>query len=85
MKEITLPCAGTETKQQLHKALAEVLSFPDWYGNNLDALYDCLRDLDHPVHLHLIDWETLPQWRSAFRAVLEEAENDNTAFTVSFA
>lgn len=29
----------------LHAALAAALRFPDWYGANLDALADCLRDV----------------------------------------
>ena len=85
MEMITLHCAGIETKQQLHAALAEALSFPEWYGHNLDALYDCLRDLESAVHLQLADWDMLPDWKAAFRATLEDAENDNAAFFVSFA
>lgn len=30
----------------LLKDLGKALSFPDWYGANLDALYDCLTDPD---------------------------------------
>ncbi len=29
---------------QLHKYLKEKLELPDYYGNNLDALYDCLTE-----------------------------------------
>ncbi|MER6678133.1 barstar family protein [Streptomyces sp. NPDC000983] len=29
----------------LHSAVAEALDFPDYYGENLDALNDCLRDV----------------------------------------
>lgn len=32
----------------MHSAIASELTFPDYYGNNLDALYDCLSDLDIP-------------------------------------
>ena len=32
-------------KDMLHDTLAAALDFPDWYGRNLDALYDCLTDL----------------------------------------
>lgn len=84
MNEITLNCTGLETKAQLHGALADALSFPDWYGNNLDALYDCLTDLEEPVHLHLAGWEQLPEWKAAFEAVLSDAENDCMEFTVTF-
>lgn len=32
----------------LHHTLAEVFGFPPTYGKNLDALIDCLSDLDNP-------------------------------------
>lgn len=84
MKEIQLHCETIQEKAQLHAALADALSFPDWYGKNLDALYDCLTDLDDPVHLHLIGWELLPAWKAAFEAVMSDAENDCLDFTVTF-
>lgn len=28
-----------------HLYLKEILNFPDYYGENLDALYDCLTDI----------------------------------------
>ncbi|MEO9324691.1 barstar family protein [Nocardioides sp. C4-1] len=31
---------------ELHAALSAALDFPDHYGANLDALVDCLRDVD---------------------------------------
>lgn len=84
MNEITLDCGGLETKAQLHAALADALAFPDWYGNNLDALYDCLTDLDAPVYLHLANWDQLPEWKAAFAAVFDDAENDCMEFTVTY-
>ena len=35
----------------LHGALAGALGFPDWYGGNLDALFDCLTDLREDADL----------------------------------
>ncbi len=83
MKQITLSCATLKTKDALHAALAEALDFPDWYGANLDALYDCLQDLDDPVHLHLTDWDSLPDWREGFAAVFADAACPD--FTVTYA
>lgn len=34
-------------RQSAHKYLKWMLEFPDYYGNNLDALYDCLTDMRH--------------------------------------
>ena len=32
----------TGSEAELHAALAATFGFPDWYGGNLDALWDCL-------------------------------------------
>ena len=42
---IRLDAAKLLTKTDAHPYLKEMLSFPDYYGNNLDALFDCLTDL----------------------------------------
>lgn len=42
---VTLP-AGTWTDEaDLHRDVARLLHFPAYYGRNLDALHDCLRDV----------------------------------------
>ena len=46
----------------LHDLFSRELSFPAWYGRNLDALYDCLTDLSEDVELHLQNWES---WEDA--------------------
>jgi Barstar (barnase inhibitor) len=33
------------TEQDLHRDIAAALAFPDYYGRNLDALNDCMRDV----------------------------------------
>ncbi len=33
------------TKKNLHKKMKEALYFPDYYGENLNAFYDCLGDM----------------------------------------
>lgn len=42
---IRLNARNLLTKTDAHPYLKEMLSFPDYYGNNLDALFDCLTDL----------------------------------------
>jgi RNAse (barnase) inhibitor barstar len=37
--------SGREDKAGLLDALADALSFPEWFGRNWDALADCLGDL----------------------------------------
>ncbi|WP_019423212.1 barstar family protein [Paenibacillus sp. OSY-SE] len=42
MRTIILDGHHYETRDQLHDALKEKLELPDYYGCNLDALWDCL-------------------------------------------
>jgi ribonuclease inhibitor len=42
MKKVVFDSSHVETIQELHNELARLLDFPDHYGANLDALYDCL-------------------------------------------
>ena len=80
-----IDCGGLPDARTFHELLCQTLDFPLWYGHNLDALYDCLTDLESPVHLQLISWESLPDWKAAFAAVFQDAENDCDAFSVTFA
>lgn len=75
MKEITLDCSLFTHKAQLHQALFEALSLPQWYGHNLDALFDCLTDLPEQTHLILKNWNTYTDGREGFEAVFADAAN----------
>ena len=44
MNEIVL--YGEEMEDNPHKYIKEKLDFPDYYGENLDALFDCLTEMD---------------------------------------
>ena len=44
MKTVRIEFRSVETKKDAHKAIKEALGFPDYYGGNLDALYDCLTE-----------------------------------------
>ncbi|HWQ97298.1 MAG TPA: barstar family protein [Clostridia bacterium] len=41
------------TREEAHAHLKERLKLPDWYGNNLDALYDCLSEIGEPTRIVL--------------------------------
>ena len=56
MEEKIIDCSAIHTKEDLHRIFRETLSFPDWYGSNLDALHDCLTEISGKVRL--LDWET---------------------------
>ncbi|MCL2772355.1 MAG: barstar family protein [Oscillospiraceae bacterium] len=45
----------TEVKSvyEAHKLISEKLNFPDWYGGNLDALWDLLTGYISPHEIHI--------------------------------
>ncbi|WP_121003199.1 barstar family protein [Saccharothrix australiensis] len=49
---------GARSKSAALAAIGEAMAFPDYYGQNLDALYDCLTDLSWlPPGEHVLVWE----------------------------
>lgn len=46
MKQITLDGNLLADSAKVHDYLKEMLEFPEYYGNNFDALHDCLTDLE---------------------------------------
>ena len=85
MKPLLLDTAAVTSMDELHNLLNEALSFPAGYGNNLDALFDCLTDLGEETALTLCGTQTLsqtlgPRW-NAFAATLSDAAAQNPYFT----
>ena len=83
-----LDVSACESVEDLHRALAEGLRFPAWYSGNLDALHDCLTDLNEPTEL-VVRGETalddlLGQRANAFRRVLNDSAEENPNLTVRF-
>ena len=46
MKQIILDGNILADAAKVHDYLMEMLDFPEYYGKNLDALHDCLTDLE---------------------------------------
>lgn len=59
MAEIVLDGLEIESLEAVHDRFAQDLSLPEWYGRNLDALFDCLTDLKEPVTVRLLHQEAL--------------------------
>lgn len=50
-KEIRIIGARCSSKEKLHEYIAQKLDFPDFYGENLSALADCLSDICEPTRI----------------------------------
>lgn len=87
MHKIEFDCAQVSDRADLHRLLAQLLEFPAWYGGNLDAMYDCLTELDRDVELTLLHWrqlkESLGDYASRLVYVLHRASEENPHFRVT--
>jgi len=65
---------GARSKSAALAAIGEAMGFPGYYGQNLDALYDCLTDLSWlPPGEHVLVWEGGDEDVAAVLADAEEA------------
>lgn len=60
---VDIDCAGCHDKRAVLKAIGRGFGFPDWFGANLDALYDSLTDLPDDAHAsgYVVVIEHLPR------------------------
>ena len=68
---LTLDCRSDALA--IHEQIAQALSFPQWYGKNLDALYDCLTDLEQDVTITL----QYPALQPGLYRVLTDSAEEN--------
>ena len=75
------------SRDDLHDALSRQLSLPEYYGRNLDSLYDCLTDLSEPTELHLAHKAELTAnlgiYADVFETVLRDACAENACLRLS--
>lgn len=69
----TLDAEKLNEREAAHAYLKEMLNFPDYYGNNLDALYDCLTEMNIE-EIHIDNASKGEFYYFAIMDVIEEAE-----------
>ena len=83
---MVIDCAGIRSREDLHRVFSDVLSFPAWYGNNLDALHDQLTSLSGTIRLK--NWKTaeerLGKYGIAAKKAIIHAALVNTDLVVIF-
>ncbi|MBR6669277.1 MAG: barstar family protein [Ruminococcus sp.] len=66
---------------QLHDFLASELNFPETYGKNLDALYDCLTDIHDETEIEIINYnvlyDNLGNYAKVLSKMLMQASKEN--------
>ena len=76
MKHCILDGRTIETRDQLHATLQQALELPDWYGRNLDALYDCLTDSHTALSIEFQNREALTEHLGRYGKALEQVIRD---------
>lgn len=85
MKRISVDTTVWEKPADLHAAMKEAFSFPEYYGGNLDALHDELTSLTEPVELLLTGTAgQLGSYGHIFLRVLNDACEENPCLTVLY-
>ncbi|MCL1881205.1 MAG: barstar family protein [Oscillospiraceae bacterium] len=60
MRKYYIDFSKAKTIGEIHLALKEQLKLPDWYGENLDALWDMLTGHIEPGEMNLLGLHKLP-------------------------
>lgn len=88
MERIDLDGEQMQDRSKTHDHLTERLQLPDYYGRNLDALYDILSERREPMQLVVRHRETilvrLGKYGEALCRTLEDAALSNPWLEVLF-
>ena len=86
MKTIIIDGNELISMSEIHEIFAAELDFPDWYGKNLDALYDCLGDVTEELEIIFENTAELEEnlgisFRKLLR-LLEDVSSENDYISV---
>ena len=77
MKSVSLDAKKMLEKEKMHEYFAKKFDLPEYYGRNLDALFDCLCEINEPTLIKLknenvLDGGTKESLTQLFRDVCSE-------------
>lgn len=81
---ITLDAAMLRERLPAHDYLKEALALPDYYGRNLDALYDCLTELGE-TEIQFVNLDAAEgSYFSRVLNLFQEAREENPRLHLSY-
>lgn len=87
MIRIMIDCSEMTTYLEAHAYLARELSFPEYYGANLDALHDCLGDISEETHVTILNsaeiQNNLGTYGLRLLEVFEQSARENDLLTIN--
>lgn len=75
MEKYIIDFDGVKTRRQAHEIIADSLGFPEYYGKNLDALFDCLLELPE-CHIVLRSIDCLGERAQGFARAFTDARDE---------
>ncbi len=87
MRKVLLDFKPAKTVEWIHEYLKFELEFNDYYGNNLDALYDGLTSITQDTCLGVFgprEEGRISDYMKKVRKVMKDAEEDNPHLCVIF-
>ena len=87
MDKIVLDLTGCKYVRQIHRVIKETFDFPDFYGGNFDAMWDCMRDYCEDMDVSIKGLSTLPKEFDDFSKTMLEifemvSKENNFTFSV---
>ena len=80
---ILLDARSLREKTAAHRYLKEALGLPEYYGCNLDALYDCLTELDE-TSLRFVNLDAAEGYFAKLLPVFQEAQEENPRLQIDY-
>ena len=61
MKKYTIDFRKVQYYAEVHRVIKDALDFPDYYGENWDAFWDCITDMvgEEPMHITIIGLDNI--------------------------
>ena len=89
MNYIILDFSGIKSLWQLHEYFKDVFELPDYYGRNMDALWDCLRcSFEEDTTIVLKNLRSMPKDMHpiipTIQELFQDLENEEAEVTVKY-
>ena len=88
MQRIVIDGRRMRNREDAHAYLQKKLSFPEYYGRNLDALYDCLTDVHEETEIVVKYTNTLSrrlgEYGQKMIETLSDAARENRQINILF-
>lgn len=86
MRLLTIDGKYMSSKELMYVHLNRVFSFPSYFGNNLDALWDLLNENDEPAKIEFLNVDLAREYLGSYGEnlvrLLKKLEQKNANYTV---